>query len=125
DDPISGQVTVLETGRAFGELLKQGWKPKRTIILCAWDGEEPALLGSTEWVETHADELKQKAVAYLNSDSTSKGRLGAGASHSVERFINEVARDVPQPGGKGSVLDAMKERRMDQARSDGDKKEMK
>src|SRR5467141_4544259 len=85
EDPTSGMVAVLEEARAFGELLKQGWKPKRSIILCAWDGEEPALLGSTEWVETHADELKQKAVAYLNSDSTSKGRLGAGASHSPER----------------------------------------
>jgi N-acetylated-alpha-linked acidic dipeptidase len=125
EDPTSGQVALMETGRAFGELLKQGWRPKRTIIMCAWDGEEEGLLGSTEWVETHADELKQKAVAYLNSDSTSKGRLNVGGSHSLERFINEVARDVQQPGGKGSVLDAMKERRMDQARSDEDKKEMK
>jgi hypothetical protein len=125
DDPTSGQVALMETGRAFGELLKQGWKPKRTIIMCAWDGEEEGLLGSTEWVETHADELTQKAVAYLNSDSTSKGRLGVGGSHSLERFINEVARDVEQPGGKGSVLDAMKERRNEQARSDEDKKEIK
>jgi N-acetylated-alpha-linked acidic dipeptidase len=125
DDPTSGQVALMETGRSFGELLKQGWKPKRTIIMCAWDGEEEGLLGSTEWVETHADELKQKAVAYLNSDSTSKGRLNVGGSHSLERFINEVARDVHQPGAKGSVLDAMKDRRMDQARSEEDKKEMK
>ena len=125
DDPTSGQVALMETGRAFGELLKQGWRPTRTIIMCAWDGEEEGLLGSTEWVETHADELKQKAVAYLNSDSTSKGRLNVGGSHSLERFINEVARDVQQPGGKGSVLDAMKERRTEQARSDEDKKELK
>jgi len=124
DDPTSGQVTVLETGRAFGELLKQGWKPKRTIILCAWDGEEPALLGSTEWVETHADELKQKAVAYLNSDSTSKGRLGAGASHSLERLINEVARDVQQPNSTTSVWEGMKERRpRGQARPAGENPE--
>jgi N-acetylated-alpha-linked acidic dipeptidase len=124
DDPTSGQVTVLETGRAFGELLKQGWKPKRTIILCAWDGEEPALLGSTEWVETHADELKQKAVAYLNSDSTGKGRLGAGASHSLERLINEVAHDVQQPNSKNSVWEGMKERRpRGQARPAGDNPE--
>jgi len=115
---------VLETGRALGELLKQGWRPKRTIILCAWDGEEEGLLGSTEWVETHADELKQKAVAYLNSDSNSKGRLGVGGSHSLERFINEVARDVPQPGGSKSVWEAMKERRLEQARTDEDKKEL-
>jgi len=124
DDPTSGMVTVLETGRALGELLKQGWRPKRTIILCAWDGEEEGLLGSTEWVETHEDELKQKAVAYLNSDSTSKGRLNVGGSHSLERFVNEVARDVQQPGAKKSVWDAMKERRVEQARTDEDKKEL-
>jgi N-acetylated-alpha-linked acidic dipeptidase len=124
DDPTSGQVALMETGRALGELLKQGWRPKRTLILCAWDGEEEGLLGSTEWVETHADELKQKAVAYLNSDSTSKGRLNVGGSHSLERFINEVARDVQQPGGNKSVWDAMKERRVDQARTDEDKKEL-
>jgi N-acetylated-alpha-linked acidic dipeptidase len=122
DDPTSGQVALMETGRALGELLKQGWKPKRTIIMCAWDGEEEGLLGSTEWVETHADELKQKAVAYLNSDSTSKGWLNVGGSHSLERFINEVVRDVQQPGTKKSVWDAMKERRVEQARTDEDKK---
>ena len=125
DDPTSGMVTVMETARAFSEMLKQGWRPKRTIIMCAWDGEEEGLLGSTEWVETHADELKQKAVAYLNSDSTSKGTLGVGGSHTLERFINELARDVQQPGGKGSVWDAMKERRTEQARTDEDKKEVK
>jgi len=124
DDPTSGMVTVLETGRALGELLKQGWRPKRTILLCAWDGEEEGLLGSTEWVETHADELKAKAVAYLNSDSNSKGRLGVGGSHSLERFINEVARDVQQPDAKKSVWEAMKERRLEQARTDEDRKEL-
>jgi len=125
DDPTSGMVTVMEVGRAFGELMKQGWKPKRTVIMCAWDGEEPALLGSTEWVETHADELKQKAVAYLNSDSTGKGALGAGGSHTLERFINEVARDIAQPGGNKSALEAMKERRTREARTDADKKEIR
>lgn len=124
DDPTSGQVALMETGRSLGELLKQGWKPKRTIILCAWDGEEEGLLGSTEWAETHADELSQKAVAYLNSDSTSKGRLNVGGSHSLERFINEVARDVQQPGTKKSVWEAMKERRVEQAHTDEDKKEL-
>ena len=124
DDPTSGMVTVMETGRALGELLKQGWRPKRTIILCGWDGEEPALLGSTEWVETHADELKQKAVAYLNSDSNNKGRLNVGGSHSLERFINEVARDIKQPGGDKSLWDAIKERRLQQARTDEDKKQI-
>ena len=124
EDPTSGMVTVMEVGRSLGELLKQGWRPKRTIILCAWDGEEPALLGSTEWVETHADELKQKAVVYLNSDSTGKGWLGVGGSHTLERFINEVARDVAQPKTNKSVWEAIKERRVEQARTDEDKKDL-
>jgi N-acetylated-alpha-linked acidic dipeptidase len=125
DDPVSGQVTVMEVGRSLGELLKQGWKPKRTIILCAWDGEEPALLGSTEWVETHAEELKQKCVMYLNSDSTGKGLLSAGGSHTLERFVNEVARDVKQPKQNKSVLEAMKDRRLSQVRSDDERMELR
>ncbi|HKS41306.1 MAG TPA: transferrin receptor-like dimerization domain-containing protein [Blastocatellia bacterium] len=124
EDPTSGMVTVMEEARAFGELLKQGWRPKRTIILCAWDGEEQGLLGSTEWVETHAEELKQKAVVYLNSDSTGKGQLGVGGSHTLERYINEVARDIEHPKGKMSVWQDMKTRSMTRARTDEDKKEL-
>ncbi|MGA9770474.1 MAG: transferrin receptor-like dimerization domain-containing protein [Blastocatellia bacterium] len=124
EDPTSGMVTVMEEARAFGELLKQGWRPKRTIILCAWDGEEQGLLGSTEWVETHADELKQKAVVYLNSDSTGKGQLGVGGSHTLERYINEVARDIEHPKGKMSVWQDMKTRNMTRARTDEAKKEL-
>lgn len=124
-DPISGMATVMEAGRAFGELVKQGWRPKRTIILCAWDAEEPALIGSTEWAEHHAAELRQKAVAYLNSDSTGKGWLGVGGSHSLERFINEVARDVMDPHRNKSVLEALRERRLEQTRSEEDKKELR
>jgi N-acetylated-alpha-linked acidic dipeptidase len=124
EDPTSGMVTVMEEARAFGELLKQGWKPKRTIILCAWDGEEQGLLGSTEWVETHAEELKQKAVAYLNSDSTGKGGLGVGGSHSLERYVNEVARDIEHPKAKTSVWQDMKTRGLTQARTDEAKKEL-
>jgi len=97
EDPISGQVPLLEEARAYGELLKQGWKPRRTIIYAAWDGEEPALLGSTEWVEAHADELSHKAVAYLNTDSNGRGYLGMAGSHSLQRFINDVARDIDDP----------------------------
>ena len=123
-DPVSGMVTVMEAGRAMGEMLGQGWKPKRTIILCGWDGEEPSLLGSTEWAEAHADELKQKAVAYLNSDSTGKGWLNMNGSHSLERFLNEVARDVADPKRGKSVFEALKERRMETARSEEDKKEL-
>jgi N-acetylated-alpha-linked acidic dipeptidase len=110
DDPISGLVAELEEARALGDLVKQGWRPKRTIILCCWDGEEPALLGSTEWVETHLDELNQKAVAYLNSDSTGKGRLGMSGSHTLEHFMNEVARDIKDPKGEKSLWDSARDR---------------
>jgi N-acetylated-alpha-linked acidic dipeptidase len=103
EDPISGMVTVLEEARAMGELVKQGWKPKRTIIFCAWDGEEPGLLGSTEWVETHVDDLRKHAVMYVNSDSNSRGFLEMEGSHTLEHFINDVARDVPDPETKMSV----------------------
>ena len=103
EDPISGLVPLLEEARAYGQMLKQGWKPRRTIIYAAWDGEEPALLGSTEWVEAHADELAAKAVAYLNTDSNNRGYLGVGGSHSLENFINEVARDIEDPETKLTV----------------------
>jgi len=96
-DPISGLVAELEEARALGALYKQGWHPKRTIIYAAWDGEEPGLLGSTEWVESHADELKAHAVAYLNSDTNSRGYLDIEGSHSLEKFINGVAMDVQDP----------------------------
>ncbi|HEY8831505.1 MAG TPA: transferrin receptor-like dimerization domain-containing protein [Gemmatimonadaceae bacterium] len=97
EDPISGLVAELEEARALGTLYQQGWRPKRTIIYAAWDGEEPGLLGSTEWAETHADELKAHAVAYLNSDSNGRGYLGIEGSHSLEKFMNGVALDVPDP----------------------------
>ena len=97
DDPVSGASAVLEEGRALGELLKQGWKPKRTIIYCVWDGEEPGLLGSTEWVETHLQELRQHAVMYVNSDSNSRGFWRASGDHRLERFINDVGRDIQDP----------------------------
>ena len=103
EDPISGQVALLEEARALGELLKSGWKPKRTIIYCAWDGEEPGLLGSTEWAETHADELSQHAVAYINSDSNGRGYLDLIGSHTLEKFTNDVARDIQDPETKLSA----------------------
>src|SRR3989441_4727145 len=102
-DPISGLVALLEEARALSELSKAGWKPKRTIIYCAWDGEEPGLLGSTEWAEEHADELRQHGVAYINSDSNSRGYLSATGSHTLEKMINEVARDIQDPEKQISV----------------------
>ncbi|MEK6755215.1 MAG: transferrin receptor-like dimerization domain-containing protein [Bacteroidota bacterium] len=102
-DPCSGLAAQMEELRAMAELLKQGWRPKRTIIYCAWDAEEPGLLGSTEWAEEHADELKQKAVLYINTDSNARGFLGVEGSHTLERFINEVARDIEDPEKRISV----------------------
>ena len=103
EDPISGLVAELEEARALGQLVKQGWKPKRTIVYAAWDGEEPGLLGSTEWAETHADELKKKAVVYINSDTNGRGYLGIAGSHTLENFINGVSRDIDDPEAKVSV----------------------
>jgi len=97
DDPLSGQVATLEEGKGLGQLLKTGWKPKRTIIYCAWDGEEPGLLGSSEWVETHAEELKTNGAVYINSDGNGRGYFNAGGSHTLEPFVNQVVHDVTDP----------------------------
>ena len=103
EDPLSGQVAMLEEARGIAELAKSGWRPMRTIVYCAWDAEEEGLMGSTEWVETHADELRQKAAVYINTDGNGRGFLGIGGSHTLEKFINEVARDIPDPQVKMSV----------------------
>jgi N-acetylated-alpha-linked acidic dipeptidase len=112
DDPISGLVALLEEARAVGELAKTGWKPKRTIIYCAWDGEEPGLLGSTEWVETHAEELRRHAALYVNSDTNGRGFLEVGGSHTLEKFMNEVARDVSDPEKRISVQERERAQRV-------------
>ena len=112
EDPVSGMVALLEEARAVGELAKTGWRPKRTIVYCAWDGEEPGLLGSTEWAETHADELRRKAVVYINSDSNGRGFLGVGGSHTLEKFVNEVARDVTDPEKKITVWERERAQRI-------------
>jgi N-acetylated-alpha-linked acidic dipeptidase len=105
EDPISGQAALLEEARMLGELHREGWTPKRTIVYCAWDGEEPGLLGSVEWVETHVDELKQRAVAYINSDGNSRGFLFTGGTQDLESFISGVARDVQDPETKMTVFE--------------------
>jgi len=103
EDPISGMAAVLEEARALGELVKSGWKPKRTIIYCAWDGEEPGLLGSTEWAEAHYEELRAHGVAYINSDSNGRGYLEVEGSHTLERFTNDIAREIADPETKLTV----------------------
>jgi N-acetylated-alpha-linked acidic dipeptidase len=96
-DPLSGQVSLLEEAKAIGQLASRGWRPKRTIVYLSWDAEEPGLLGSTEWVETHAAELKQKAILYINSDTNARGFLRAGGSHDFEHFVNLVANGIADP----------------------------
>jgi N-acetylated-alpha-linked acidic dipeptidase len=121
-DPTSGNVALMETARGLGELLKTGWRPKRTIILASWDGEEWGLLGSTEWAEQHAQELSTKAVAYINSDSTSKSWLTINGSHSLQAFANDLMRDLPDPKRAGKTLfQAKLDRAVSQARTDADK----
>src|SRR5258707_4944616 len=118
-------VAVLEEARAFGELLKSGWKAKRTIILCAWDGEEPGLLGSTEFAEEHYDELRAHAVAYINSDSNGRGYLGAEGSHTLEKFSNDIARDISDPETKLSVWRRDRLREIAHAKSPEQRKEIR
>lgn len=107
-DPISGQSAMLEEAKAMGELLKTGWKPKRTIIYCSWDGEEPGLLGSTEFAEEHAKELQQKTIIYVNSDGNGRGFLDAGGSHALQPLIDEVSKTVTDPQTRISVFERWK-----------------
>ncbi|HWB83625.1 MAG TPA: transferrin receptor-like dimerization domain-containing protein [Bryobacteraceae bacterium] len=97
DDPTSGAAALLEEARSFAALLRQGWKPARTILFCVWDGEEQGLLGSTEWVEAHAAELTSKAAVYINSDNSGRGYLAVSGSHTLEHFVNSIARDIEDP----------------------------
>jgi N-acetylated-alpha-linked acidic dipeptidase len=93
----------LEEARALGQLVKEGWRPKRTIVYTAWDGEEPGLIGSTEFVEQHDEELRRKAVVYINSDGNGRGFLQASGSHTLEQFVNDVARSIEDPETRGTV----------------------
>ena len=104
DDPVAGQAAMLEEARMLGELHRQGWTPTRSILYCAWDGEEPGLLGSVEWVETHLEELQKRAVAYVNSDTNERGMLSAGGTQDLESLISDVARDVQDPETRMSAL---------------------
>ncbi len=119
NDPISGVAAMMEEAKSIGELVKNGYKPKRTLVYCAWDAEEPGLIGSTEWVEDHLAELKQKAVVYINSDGNGRGFLSAAGSHALESMIDGIAKDVIDPQTKVSVFDRLKAR--DVVSSDSDK----
>ena len=119
NDPISGVAAMMEEAKSIGELVKNGYKPKRTLVYCAGDAEEPGLIGSTEWVEDHLAELKQKAVVYINSDGNGRGFLSAAGSHALESMIDGIAKDVIDPQTKVSVFDRLKAR--DVVSSDSDK----
>jgi len=122
-DPISGMAAELEEAKAIGVLVKNGWKPKRTLVYCAWDGEEPGLLGSTEWVEDHATELQQKAVVYINSDGNGRGFLGVEGSHALEQMITEISKDVKDPQTGVTVFERAKAKSVLDANSSSAKKE--
>jgi N-acetylated-alpha-linked acidic dipeptidase len=108
NDPISGLSSLLEEAKSIGEMKKNGWQPERTLVYCAWDGEEPALIGSTEWVEEHEKELQQKAVVYINSDTNERGFLHAEGSHALEPLMDEIAKSITDPQTGVSVFERAK-----------------
>ncbi|MGH9469894.1 MAG: transferrin receptor-like dimerization domain-containing protein, partial [Terriglobia bacterium] len=124
-DPISGLTGMLEGARALGELVKEGWKPRRTIIYCAWDAEEEGLIGSTEWAEEHTAELRQHAVAYINSDMNMRGYLGASGSPTLQKFVNGVAADITDPEKHISVEQRLRLRLIARASSQGERDELR
>ena len=123
-DPLSGQAAMMEEARSVAELAKTGWKPKRTIMYCAWDAEEPGLMGSTEWVEFHADELQKKAVLYINSDGNGRGFLDAGGSQALEPAFTEIAKSVNDPETNVTVFDRRRSLNIVKAGSSKEKKEI-
>jgi len=104
EDPLSGNVAMLSEAKGLGALYRSGWRPLRTIVYASWDGEEPGLLGSTEWAEQHQDELKRKGVLYINTDGNGRGNLQAEGTHSFQHLVNAVAADVqdPESGATGA-----------------------
>jgi N-acetylated-alpha-linked acidic dipeptidase len=125
EDPTAGAVALLEEARGLGELLKQGWRPKRTIIYSLWDGEEPGLLGSTEWGEAHADELIKHDAVYINTDGNGRGFLFVSGSHTLEKFMNGVARDIEDPEKKIPVWNRDRAHRLVESKTDEERQELR
>ncbi len=121
-DPVSGNAALMETARTLAEMVKQGWRPKRTIIFASWDAEEWGLIGSTEWGEKYADEIRAKTVAYFNTDSNRAGTLSFAGSHTLERFLNEVAKSITDPNSGRDAWTVMKEKAVEEAGEDDAKK---
>ena len=109
-DPLAGQSAMLAEAKALGAMKKAGWKPKRSIVYTSWDAEEPMLLGSTEWAETHADELKKKAILYINSDGNSRGVLSVGGSEDLQNFVGQVMAGLTDPETGLKVADRRRAR---------------
>jgi N-acetylated-alpha-linked acidic dipeptidase len=124
NDPISGQAALLEEAKSIGGLLKTGWKPDRTLVYCSWDGEEPALIGSTEWVEEHEKELQQKAVVYINSDGNGRGFLGVEGSHALVPLMDEISKEVIDPQTNVSVFKRAQDHRVINAAGNEAKKKI-
>ncbi len=123
-DPLSGQAAMLEEARALGALLKTGWKPKRSIVFCSWDGEEPGLIGSTEYAEAHDKEIQQKAAIYLNTDGSGRGFINTGGSQALEGFMDEITKTVIDPQTNVSVLDRKRAKELVDGKTIKSKKEM-
>jgi N-acetylated-alpha-linked acidic dipeptidase len=124
DDPISGQSSMLSEAKAMGDLLKTGWKPKRSIVYCSWDGEEPGLIGSTEFAEDHDKELQQKAVLYINTDDSGRGFYSGGGSQALENFMDEVTANINDPETNVSILQRKRAMEVVNATSVKDKTEI-
>jgi N-acetylated-alpha-linked acidic dipeptidase len=104
-DPLSGQTALMEEAKSLGALAKSGWRPSRTLVYASWDGEEPGLLGSTEWAETHAADIRSKAIIYINTDDSERGIVGAQASYSLRRLFDQATSDVVDPETGVSIRD--------------------
>ena len=124
NDPVSGLAAELEEAQAIGALVKSGWKPKRTLVYCAWDAEEEGLMGSVEWVEEHAASLQAKAVAYINSDGNGRGFLGAEGSHAFTGLITDISKSIQDPQTGVTIFERQRASRATEAATTSAKKEI-
>jgi len=124
NDPVSGMAAELEEAFAIGSMVKSGWKPKRTLVYCAWDAEEQGLMGSVEWVEEHAASLQAKAVAYINSDGNGRGFLGAEGSHAFTGLMTEISKSIQDPQTGVTIFERQRANRATEATTTAAKKEI-
>ena len=124
NDPVSGMAAELEEAFAIGAMVKSGWKPKRTLVYCAWDAEEQGLMGSVEWVEEHAASLQAKAVAYINSDGNGRGFLGAEGSHAFTGLITDISKSIQDPQTGVTIFERQRANRATEATTTATKKEI-